>query len=266
MKSKFTLLLILASVLLLSGSFIIVQSDGNDKKSKINKKYNKIRQEQIKRKTYSYFKGGTLHVFDSNNIFVKNLKLYDTDTNTYFYRSGNNEIKDAVVWDTLCTVVQDQDSKYLFVYLCSMGFGPSQYASLLDLKSKKIIVDFKSVGFCDSIRNFINYSIPGNVGYIGSSKDDKYHMFVGGTSASYWGFYVYDNYNKVLKSGGYFEIEGSLKWMKNNSFYYWELNQDTIVENMPKINVQNDEYYMQKKYWVNGKDSLTKEYKIGRGW
>jgi hypothetical protein len=154
--------------------------------------------------------------------------------------------------DTVYDIFQYQIQNNLFVGLNYWGDIGCSFISVMDIKNNKWLVNHKLQSD--------EYSLSD---YLGSSGDNKYHLFEGGSAASEREFEILDSNNKIMKSGGYYPgaDKNELKWIKGNMiFYFYECAKNTSPpKNLPKL--EDGFFYAQKHYWVNGKDSMSNEYK-----
>lgn len=188
---------------------------------------------------YSYFKIDTLYIYDNKDNAVTKLYLKPPSD----LPNLNRQI------DTMYEIKQHQNKNILFLALqLPHAEYDLEHFFILDLKSKKVLVNLND--------NHTNY--------IGSSSDGKYHAFDVGTSACERFFIIRNSENKTVKEDKYFnciEDTNKLKWFGNKIYYYGECNKNyTLPKTQPKLKEQ--EVNVQKYYWSDGKDSITKEFSV----
>jgi hypothetical protein len=188
--------------------------------------------------SYSYYKKDTLHILTGEKNEIKTLYLDFNDPLT----------------DTLLNVNQSQIDDKLFVsinYRIEAAFG-CKFFGLIDLKNNNWIVKNRPDG-----DNPID-------DYNGTSLDNKYHIFTCESPMGTGHFEVFDSQNNIVKKGTYYKTDdkGFLKWEIGDKFYYYTscYTQNIRTNELPKLK-ENENTYTQKVYWINGRDSLTKEYK-----
>jgi len=107
-------------------------------------------------------------------------------------------------------------------------------------------------------------SCEGYMAPLGNSSNGKYKAYEYGTSACGRGFQIYTTDNKLVKESGYYscvEDKNQLKWIGNKIYYYIDCNKSTsLPKDLPKLKEQ--EIYVQKYYWTNGKDSIANEFTV----
>ena len=117
----------------------------------------------------------------------------------------------------------------------------------------------KGLDINDTCENCEGYMAP-----LGNSSNGKYKAYEYGTSACGRGFQIYDSDNKVVKESGYYSCvddKNQLKWIGNKMYYYNDCDPKySLPKNLPKLKEQQQ--YVQKYYWTNGKDSLTNEFTV----
>jgi len=208
------------------------------KETYADKKSNKIHLALIKKGIYSYLKLDTFYILD--NFGHEILKVHLVAPNKYpdFYKLA----------DTTYFVKQIQYPKYLFVVLEDSNSAISFDFFLVDTMTKKLLVhdhDF--------------------YGYFGSSENGEYHAFELGTSACQRVFAIFDSNNKLLKEGGYYSCTDDttqLNWIGNKIFYYDTCSNNNIPLTLKNKKLKEQEVIAQKYFWTNGKDSITKDFKV----
>jgi hypothetical protein len=210
----------------------------------IKLKSDKIRQALIKDGINSYFKNDSLYVIDNKG----------NEINRIYLDLVKWEKEAKIDFDTSYYIEQSQDSQYLFVVLKNYIDVGQLFFGLIDLNTKKWLVNSNDAKETD-------WGLP-NVAYLGSSDNKEFHLFEGGTAGGERGFEVFNSKNESVKHGGYYTDgdKNQLKWMSGNKFYYYHERdiQDSLPQDLPKL--EEGRFYAQKHYWVNGKDSLAKEY------
>ncbi len=194
----------------------------------------KKRHDQNKNEINSYFLNHSLVVKDKNNSELKRIKIFAVDS---LYR-----------------IVQSQNENSLFIGLSSYGDAIFQFMGLIDLKSKKWIIYKNLDSKSDDWRNCV---LP-NPNYLGSTSDNKYHLFEGGTGVIRE-FQIYDQNGNLAKKGSYvIGIKNmEFKWDYLDRLQYFERS-DSFPNSLPKP--KENFGYIQKKYWFDGKDSLTHDF------
>ena len=231
----------MCNVLLLFGLFSGCKFDSgsviNDKDST---SFDKIRKSLIKEKIYSYLSADTLLIFDENNIEITRVKLPSYGSLKDFY----------LKLDTNYTIEQKKSDNRLLI---TIGMprsesDPSNFV-LVDLRTKKVILNL-TADFSDS--------------YYGTSADGKYHIIESGTSACGRGFTIFDSNGNIVKNGGYYSCindNGQLTWLGNKFYYYNDCDKSfSLPKDLPSLKEQ--EVYVQKYYWSNGKDSIVNEFSV----
>ncbi len=178
---------------------------------------------------YSYYNRDTFYIYDKNNNFIKKQHLNRSRYNPKHF-----------------SVEQVQYKKYLFVSIYAGDATPYR-SYLIDLRKNKIIVENQ------------DYQT-----YLGSSNNNFYHAFEGGTAASERELAIFNSNNELIKSTNYFpEIRdtNALKWFGNKICYYSDVKEKThLPDSLPNLKEYYHKY-VQKYYWSNNKDSAVYEFK-----
>lgn len=200
-------------------------------KSTSDIKNNRSRSELVKKGINSFYKNDTLHVFDKKNRKRTSIKLFEADT--------------------LYQIVQTENEKYLFVGLSAIGDCAYQFIGLLDLQLNDWVVCER----LDPKSKQWSLGILSNPTFVGSTNENKYFLFEGGTGVIRE-FHVYNLQGKLIKKSRYMSNsdKNELQWDKYNRFYYFDIANNRPTS-LPKPKVNNE--YIQKIYWVDGKDSIT---------
>ncbi len=196
------------------------------------------------------------HSFTIENTISTNedCSYYTNDTIVVVDRNGS-ELKRFKInlIDSLYRIVQSQNNKYLFIGLSSFGDAMFQFLGLLDIKSKEWIIYQKLNTNSDNWKN----CVLSNAHYVGTSSDNKYHLFTGGTGVVRE-FQIYSSKGHLIKNGRYVMgmVNNELVWADNSFFYFEKTDSFPNYLQTPK----NNHGYVQKKFWIDGKDSITEEY------
>ncbi len=195
-----------------------------------------------------------------NNSITKSLQIHDQlakkginsyySLDTFFIIDKNNKLisKQYLPFkglETNYSVEQFQDHKYLFLVLRFNEDVTSLRFYLIDLNNRKLIINQDR----------------GCTGYVGSSEDNRYHAFEYGSSCGRE-FLIFNSGNKFIKEGGYpgcLNNKSGCGWIGNKFYYFSDCEKGAILpKNLPPLKEQ--EIYMQKYFWTNGKDSATNEF------
>lgn len=225
--------------LIISFQFFVI-SCNPPKKSNVTDSVQALKEEEISnqphlKKFKSYFKNDSLYIFDNNEQELKRIKIFAIDT--------------------LHRIVQSQNGNYLFIALASYGDAIFQFMGLIDLKTNKWIVYNK----LDLKSDEWNNCVLANPNYLGTTTDNKFHLFEGGTGIMRE-FQIYNSTGELIKKGSSIvnTKTAELKWDSNNKLYYYEKDEfypDSLKK--PKENYQ----YVRRKFWHNGKDYSTNYFK-----
>jgi hypothetical protein len=226
--------------LLISALFLSLITICNNNVNKAEKnvtltvKSAKIKTIQQENKINSYYWNNSLIVIDKDKNEIKRLNIH--------------------VIDSLYRIAQSQNETSLFIGLSSYGDAIFQFMGLIDLKSKNWIINERLDTKSDDWRNCV---LP-NPNYLGSTCDNKYHLFECGTGVIRE-FQIYDQNGKWAKKGSYIIgiKDDEFKWDDSNRLRYFE-RADSFPDSLPKPKEKFG--YVQKKNWFEGKYSLTHDF------
>jgi hypothetical protein len=187
---------------------------------------------------------------DTLHVFSKEKKEL-----TKLYIDIQDSTRNNIIPDTSCFISQYQNDNVLFISIMINGengiYGQlTLFFGLFDINSNKWILKHKTIE--DALE----------VKYRGSSSDLKYHLFEYGLSNDGGLFEIFDNHNNIIKKGQFNNTEDKniLKWQSQNKFYYYlKCNYDSLPNNLPSLD-KPGQIYVQKLFWINGKDSITNDF------
>ena len=201
------------------------------------------REKLRKKGIYTFYEKDTLHVISNDKKEIKKLHISFIDSN-----KNNSYIVSSY------SITQYQINNNLFVSLSvpTESFDIVIFYGLINVKNNQWLVEQR---MRDTLFNAI---------YESSSYDNNFHLFIhewnDGVS-----FKIINSNNIVLKQGysnflPHKRDPNVLKWQNGNKlYYYFIVNQDSLPDNLPGIDINNEKYAL-KYYWINGRDSFTKEY------